>query len=244
MMLATANAEKALENSARPMALPAIEAGLYPAVIVGIQGVTTTYEGKVKEGFRFIFQYEDDEGQRWHIASKQFDLNFYEKSNFAKMFTQWTGCQNTPEEIMNMLKKGGFVDDKGMINWANFLGKHTALMLELKPSKKDPEKKFVELMSLHAPTKKTGRIEAKVEEKIPAFFGEIYSGTVDDAMYLEGIELAEKKEADSKDEKQSANTEKKTEKKAPKSKVSEADGEVNYDDATAAEVPTDEELPF
>ena len=242
MMLATANAEKALENSARPMALPAIEAGLYPAVIVGIQGVTTTYEGKVKEGFRFIFKYEDDEGQRWHIASKQFDLNFYEKSNFAKMFTQWTGCTNTPEGIMDMLKKGGFVDGKGMINWANFLGKHTALMLELKPSKKDPEKKFVELMSLHAPTKKTGRIDAKVSEKIPAFFGEIYSGTVDDAMYLEGIELAEKKiDEDSKDEKK---PEKKSEKKAPKNSVPEDDGEVNCDDADAAETPTDEELPF
>lgn len=195
MMLAEANANKALEDASKSSnKTPAIETGLYPAVIVGVQGVTSSYEGKTKSGLRFIFQYEDDEQVRWHIASKQFDLNFYEKSNFAKMITSWTGCQNTPEAIMDILKKGNFVADDGTIVWEKFLGAHTALMLELAPSKKDPEKKYVNLTSLHAPTKKTGRIEPKADEEIPFFLGEVYNGQVDDAIYFPGMKIADKKE--------------------------------------------------
>lgn len=195
MMLAEANANKAFEDASKSSnKTPAIETGLYPAVIVGVQGVTSSYEGKTKSGLRFIFQYEDDEQVRWHIASKQFDLNFYEKSNFAKMITSWTGCQNTPEAIMEILKKGGFVADDGTIVWGKFLGAHTALMLELAPSKKDPEKKYVNITSLHAPTKKTGRIDPKVDEEIPFFLGEVYNGHVDDAVYFLGMRIADKKE--------------------------------------------------
>lgn len=196
-MLAKASATDAYEKSSSGFSGPSIEPGLYPAVVVGVQGVTTTYEGKTKEGYRFIFQYEDDEGNRYHIASKQFDLNFYEKSNFAKMMTSWTGCQNTPEAIMDMLTKNGFVDENQDMKWDAFLGKHTALMLEMKPSKKDPEKSFVTLQSFHAPTKKTGRIEPKAEE-LPWFLGEIYGGTVDDALYAEGFTIGAKKAKDDK----------------------------------------------
>lgn len=192
--LANASAVNALEASNSTFKGPSIEAGLYPAVIVGVQAVTTTYEGKTKGGFRFIFQYEDDENNRYYIASKQFDLNFYEKSNFAKMFTSWTGCQNTPEAIFAMLEKGKFLDDKKNVVWANFLGKHTALMLSLKASKKDPEKFFVVLESYHAPTKKTGRIDPQPED-IPWFLGEIYGGSVDDAIYANGFKIGEKKAA-------------------------------------------------
>lgn len=199
MMLAEANANKALEDASKSSnKTPAIETGLYPAVIVGVQGVTSSYEGKTKSGLRFIFQYEDDEQVRWHIASKQFDLNFYEKSNFAKMITSWTGCQNTPEAIMEVLTKGGFVADDGTIVWEKFLGAHTALMLELAPSKKDPEKKYVNLTSLHAPTKKTGRIEPKADEEIPFFLGEVYNGQVDDALYCRGMKIADKKKDEDK----------------------------------------------
>lgn len=199
MMLAEANANKALEDASKSSnKTPAIETGLYPAVIVGVQGVTSSYEGKTKSGLRFIFQYEDDEQVRWHIASKQFDLNFYEKSNFAKMITSWTGCQNTPEAIMEILTKGGFVADDGTIVWEKFLGAHTALMLELAPSKKDPEKKYVNLTSLHAPTKKTGRIEPKADEEIPFFLGEVYNGQVDDALYYPGMKIADKKKDEDK----------------------------------------------
>ena len=195
MMLAEANANKALEDASKSSnKTPAIETGLYPAVIVGVQGVTSSYEGKTKSGLRFIFQYEDDEQVRWHIASKQFDLNFYEKSNFAKMITSWTGCQNTPEAIMEILKKGGFVADDGTVVWEKFLGAHTALMLELAPSKKDPEKKYVNLTSLHSPTKKTGRIDPKADEEIPFFLSEVYNGKVDDAIYFPGMKIADKKE--------------------------------------------------
>lgn len=199
MMLAEANANKALEDASKSSnKTPAIETGLYPAVIVGVQGVTSSYEGKTKSGLRFIFQYEDDEQVRWHIASKQFDLNFYEKSNFAKMITSWTGCQNTPEAIMEILTKGGFVADDGTIVWEKFLGAHTALMLELAPSKKDPEKKYVNLTSLHAPTKKTGRIDPKADEEIPFFLGEVYNGQVDDALYYPGMKIADKKKDEDK----------------------------------------------
>lgn len=197
MMLAQANANKALEDASKSSnKTPNIESGLYPACVVGIQGVTSTYEGKVKSGYRFIFQYEDDDGTRWHIASKQFDLNFYEKSNFAKMITAWTGCANTPEAIMEILQKGGKVAEDGSIVWEKFLGAHTALMLELVASKKDPEKKFVNLTSFHPCTKKTGKIEPKADEEIPYFLGEVYNGQVEDAVYFTGMKLAEKKNAD------------------------------------------------
>lgn len=199
MMLAQANANKALEDASKSSnKTPNIESGLYPACVVGVQGVTSTYEGKVKSGFRFIFQYEDDDGVRWHIASKQFDLNFYEKSNFAKMITAWTGCANTPEAIMEILQKGGKVAEDGSIVWEKFLGAHTALMLELAPSKKDPEKKFVNLTSFHPCTKKTGKIEPKADEEIPYFLGEIYNGKVEDAVYYTGMKLSEKKSDDKK----------------------------------------------
>jgi hypothetical protein len=198
--LANASAVNALEASNSTFKGPSIEAGLYPAVIVGVQAVTTTYEGKTKGGYRFIFQYEDDENNRYYLASKQFDLNFYEKSNFAKMFTSWTSCQNTPEAIFAMLEKGKFLDEQKNVVWANFLGKHTALMLSLKASKKDPEKFFVNLESYHAPTKKTGRIDPKPED-LPWFLGEIYGGSVDDAIYADGFKIGEKKQKeDDKDE--------------------------------------------
>lgn len=201
MMLAQANANKALEDASKSSnKTPNIESGLYPACVVGIQGVTSTYEGKVKSGYRFIFQYEDDDGTRWHIASKQFDLNFYAKSNFAKMITAWTGCANTPEAIMDILQKGKKVAEDGSIVWEKFLGAHTALMLELVPSKKDPEKKFVNLASFHPCTKKTGKIEPKADEEIPYFLGEIYNGKVEDAVYCTGMKLSEKKSDDKKSE--------------------------------------------
>lgn len=209
MMLAQANANKALEDASKSSnKTPNIESGLYPACVVGIQGVTSTYEGKVKSGYRFIFQYEDDDGTRWHIASKQFDLNFYEKSNFAKMITAWTGCANTPEAIMEILQKGGKVAEDGSIVWEKFLGAHTALMLELAPSKKDPEKKFVNLTSFHPCTKKTGKIEPKADEEIPYFLGEIYNGKVEDAVYFTGMKLAEKKNADEASTEKTKNDEK------------------------------------
>lgn len=192
--LANASAVNALEASNQSFKGPAIEAGLYPAVVVAVQAVTTTYEGKTKAGYRFLFQYEDDESNRYYIASKQFDLNFYEKSNFAKMFTSWTGCQNTPEAIFKMLDDNKFLDEQKNVVWANFLGKHTALMLSLKASKKDPEKFFVVLESYHAPTKKTGRIDPQPED-IPWFLGEIYGGSVDDAIYANGFKIGEKKAA-------------------------------------------------
>ena len=210
--LANASAVNALEASHSTFKGPSIEAGLYPAVVVAVQAVTTTYEGKTKGGYRFIFQYEDDENNRYYIASKQFDLNFYEKSNFAKMFTSWTGCQNTPEAIFQMLEKGKFLDDKKNVVWANFLGKHTALMLSLKASKKDPEKFFVNLESYHAPTKKTGRIDPKPED-LPWFLGEIYGGSVDDAIYADGFKIGEKKQ---KEDDNAVVVEDSAPKKAPK----------------------------
>lgn len=221
--LANASAVNALEASNQSFKGPAIEAGLYPAVVVGVQAVTTTYEGKTKSGFRFLFQYEDDESNRYYIASKQFDLNFYEKSNFAKMFTSWTGCQNTPEAIFKMLDDNKFLDEQKNVVWANFLGKHTALMLSLKASKKDPEKFFVVLESYHAPTKKTGRIDPAPED-IPWFLGEIYGGSVDDAIYADGFKIGEKKQKeDDKDEV----VEDSTPKKAPKPKAQPVQTPVN-----------------
>lgn len=199
-MLNDASMATALEDAESSFKGPSIEPGLYPAVVVGIQGVTSSYEGKTKSGYRFIFQYEDDEKQRFHIASKQFDLNLYEKSNFAKMMVAWTNCQNTPQAIMAMLDKYGFLDENKIVQWNRFLGKNCALMLKLEASKKDPEKKFVNLESFHAPTKKTGRIEAKPEE-LPWFLGEVYGGQVDDAMYMEGFSIAAKKEKGEKGEK-------------------------------------------
>lgn len=183
----------ALEDAESSFKGPSIEPGLYPAVVVGVQGVTTSFEGKTKSGYRFIFQYQDDEEGRFHIASKQFDLNLYEKSNFAKMMVAWTGCPNTPKDIMAMLEKYGFLDDKKNVVWDRFIGKNCALMLKLEASKKDPEKKYVNLESFHSPTKKTGRIEAKPEE-LPWFLGEIYGGQIDDALYMEGFSIAARKD--------------------------------------------------
>ena len=227
--LANASAVKALEQSSSQFSGPNIETGTYAAVVVGVQGVTTTYEQKTKEGYRLIFQYEDDDGNRFHIASKQFDLNFYSKSNFATMLTSWTGCQNTPEAIMKVLEDGGFLDEKKDMKWDNFIGKPAALMLELKPGKKDPEKTYVNLVSVHKPSKKTGRIDAKVEE-IPWFLGEIYGGTVDDALYMEGFTVGKKKESEKKPE---AKSESVPDKKAETAKAAEAekdDGSVSSDD--------------
>ena len=214
-MLKGASMANAIEDAESSFKGPAIEPGLYPAVVVGIQGVTSSFEGKTKSGYRFVFQYEDDEKQRFHIVSKQFDLNLYEKSNFAKMMVAWTGCQNTPQALMAMLDKYGFLDENKIVQWDRFLGKNCALMLKLESSKKDPEKKFVNLESFHAPTKKTGRIDAKPEE-LPWFIGDVYGGQVDDAMYLEGFTVASKKDKDGKsvDTKKDVPTEKPTE--APK----------------------------
>lgn len=190
--LTGASMAKALEDAESSFKGPEIEPGLYPAIVVGIQGVTSSYEGKVKSGYRFIFQYKDDADQRFHIASKQFDLNLYEKSNFAKMMCAWTGCQNTPQAIMDMLAKYKFLDDDKNVVWDRFLGKSCALMLKLEAGKKDPEKKYVNLESFHAPTKKTGRITAEPQE-LPWFLGEVYGGQVDDALYMEGFSIADKK---------------------------------------------------
>lgn len=216
----------ALEDAESSFKGPEIEPGLYPAVVVGVQGVTSSYEGKVKSGYRFVFQYKDDADKRFHIVSKQFDLNLYEKSNFAKMMVAWTGCQNTPQALMAMLEKYGFLDDKKNVVWDRFIGKNCALMLKLESSKKDPEKKFVQLESFHAPTKKTGRIEAEPQE-LPWYIGEVYGGTVDDALYSTGFTVAEKK---SKDSKAVAD--------APKQSAA-AEPEVDTTPAV-----TDEELPF
>lgn len=182
----------AIEDAESSFKGPSIEPGLYPAVIVGVQGVTSSYEGKTKTGYRLICQYEDDEKQRFHIASKQFDLSLYEKSNFAKMFVAWTGCQNSPKAIMDELEKRGFVDKNKDIKWDNFLGKSCALMLKLETSKKDPEKKYVNLDGFHAPTKKTGKITAEPQE-LPWFLGEVYGGQVDDSLYMEGFSIGAKK---------------------------------------------------
>ena len=224
--LANASAVKALEQSSSQFSGPAIETGTYAGVVVGIQGVTTTYEQKTKEGYRLIFQYEDDNGDRFHIASKQFDLNFYEKSNFAKMISSWTECQNTPEAIMKVLEDGGFLDEKKDIKWDNFLGKPVALMLELKPGKKDPEKTYVNLAGIHKPSKKTGRIDAKVEE-LPWFIGEVYGGTVDDALYMEGFTVGKKKESDKKSESKSESV---PDKKAETAKAGKDDGSISSSD--------------
>ena len=175
---------------------PTVEGGLYPAVIVGIQDVSSTFENKLKNGFRLIFQYEDDEGKRWHITSKQMDFNLYEKSNFAKFISAWFGCANQPEEIAKKLRAAKFVLDNGTMDWSAMLGKPLALNLVMQPSKKDPEKSYVTLMGMQACTKKTGKIEAQAEE-MPAFLNTVYAGQVNDAIYLDGMTFAnpsEKKE--------------------------------------------------
>lgn len=195
----------ALEDAESSFKGPEIEPGLYPAIVVGVQGVTSSYEGTTKSGYRLVFQYQDDANQRFHIVSKQFDLNLYEKSNFAKMMTAWTGCQNTPQAIMEMLDKYNFLDENKVMKWDAFLGKSCALMLKLESGKKDPEKKFVKLESFHAPTKKTGRIKAEPQE-LPWFIGEVYGGQVDDALYADGFTVAEKKSKDG-DAKKDAPTE-------------------------------------
>lgn len=183
---------EALDAATSSSKTPKVEPGLYAATIVGVQSVTTTYEGRTRESVRFIFQYEDDEGTRFHIAGKQVDFNLYEKSNFAIMMCNITGCANTPAEIAEALKKANLVDEEGCLDWERFIGRHVALMLELKSSKKDPSKSFVNIASIHRATKKTGILEAKAEE-IPWFLNEIYSGTVDETVLMKGFSFSEKK---------------------------------------------------
>lgn len=167
---------------------PKIEAGLYAAKIIGIQETSQEFDGKESPAYRLLIQYKDDADKAWTVVSKAMKVSLHEKSNFAKTIAKWLGVANTPGTIYRGLVENGLTDEEGGIEWKTWLGRDISVMLDNVPSKKDPEKTYVQLIGIHALGSKMTPIEVEPCE-LPSWFNTDYSKPVVDTVLMDGFTI-------------------------------------------------------